>query len=117
MHCAGIVKSSTRLTLSCATSLIFYFSFSILVPSFAEIGTQITSPPNASGISPFYDKSSMTASISASGLSILLMATMRGMRMVAARSITSTVCYWTLSTAEITKMMMSVTLAPRDLMF
>ena len=34
-----------------------------------------------------------------------------------ASSITSTVYFWTLSTADMTKMIMSVTLAPLDLMF
>jgi len=57
----------------------------------------------------------MTVSGSAAGRSILLIATITGIRIALASSMTSTVCGWTDSIAEMTKIMMSVTLAPLTL--
>jgi len=96
---------------------IFFFKTSKLIYSFAEIGKQITSPPNSSGINPYADKSNITDSTSASGLSILLIATIKGMCICLAKLITSIVCYWMDSTAEITRIIMSVTFAPLALIF
>ena len=97
--------------------MIFYSRILILVPSFALIGTHITSPPNSYGTKLCVARSSKTLSTSAAGLSILLIATNIGILSDLAISITSTVYGCTLSIAETTKIMRSVTLAPLSLKF
>ncbi len=70
-------------------------------------------PPHSSGIRPRSDSSRFTRSAFASGLSILLMATMIGTPAAFAWSMASRVCGMTPSSAATTRMTMSVTLAPR----
>ena len=89
--------------------------FSIPSPVFAEILTNRQSPPKSSGTISFAIISFRTFSISDSGLSILFIATMIGTTDALACSIDSTVCGFTPSLAATTRMIISVTLAPRAL--
>ena len=86
------------------------------VPCLAEIGTVIVLPPQSSGIRLSAAKSCLTLSILASGLSILLIATIIGRPADFIILIDSFFWGWMLSSAAITKMAISATLAPRDLM-
>ncbi len=61
-----------------ANSDIFYSNNLILTFSLAEIGTVIIFPSKSSDIIPSHSKSNKTFSTSASSLSILLIATIRG---------------------------------------
>lgn len=81
------------------------------------MGTQIWFPPISSGNKSCEARSNIVAFTSASGLSILFMAIINGICDALASSITSTVYFCIDSTAEITKIIMSVTLAPLDLIF
>jgi len=116
VHWALTEKSSVRFNLLLATIMILSLSKFKLTFSLAEIGTQMQSPSSCSGTTSCDYRSSMVFSTSASYRSILLMATMRGICISLAKLITSIVCCYTLSTAEITRIIMSVTLAPLDLM-
>ena len=82
-------------------------------PFNAEIGTKIVSPPQASDTKPCSVSSCITRSGLAVGLSILLTATMIGTSAALAWLIASTVCGITPSSAATTKMVKSVTFAPR----
>ena len=83
------------------------------VPCSAEISTTIVSPPHFSGTRPYSLICWSTRSGLASALSILLTATMSGTSAALAWLIASTVWGMTPSSAATTRMMMSVTLAPR----
>ncbi len=82
-------------------------------PVLAETFTIMVSPPHSSVRTSYWVSSCMTLSGLASGLSILLMATMIGTPAARAWWIASTVCGMTPSSAATTRMTMSVTLAPR----
>ena len=82
-------------------------------PVTAEILMKGTSPPHASGVIPASFISVKTRSILASGLSILLTATIIGTFALLAWSIASLVCGLTPSSAATIMMTISVTLAPR----
>ena len=89
----------------------FKFSF-----FFADTLTKITSPPRFSGTRPLSISSFLTFSVFASGLSILLMATMIGTSAELAWLMASTVCGITPSSAATTSTTISVTRAPLALM-
>ena len=76
---------------------------------FADTSTMTVLPPHSSGIRPSSDSSRFTRSGLASGLSILLIATMIGTPAAFAWSIASRVCGITPSSAATTRMTMSVT--------
>ncbi|GIX22157.1 MAG: hypothetical protein KatS3mg121_0940 [Gammaproteobacteria bacterium] len=82
-------------------------------PVRADTGTNMTSPPQSSGINSYLLSACLTRSGSASGLSILLTATTIGTPAALACSIASTVCGITPSSAATTSTTMSVTRAPR----
>ena len=79
----------------------------------ADTGTQMTSPPHSSGTSSYSVSCCMTRSGFASGLSILLMATMIETPAALAWLIDSTVCGMMPSSAATTRTAMSVMSAPR----
>ena len=96
-----------------ATSRIISIRSSRPVFCLADTATAITSPPYSS-IRTFMSASScFTRSGLASGLSILLMATIIGTRAARTWSIASLVCGMTPSSAATTMIAMSVTCAPR----
>ena len=80
----------------------------------ADTGTMTTSPPQSSASKPRSANCCFTRSGVASGLSILLMATMMGTLAARAWSIASKVWGMTPSSAETTSTTMSVILAPRE---
>ena len=86
---------------------------SIPSPVIADRLTNMVSPPHSSGITSNLDNSCLTRSGSASGLSILLIATINGTEPALACWIASSVCGITPSSAATTRMTISVTLAPR----
>ena len=79
----------------------------------AETSTITVSPPHSSGIKPLSESWRFTRSGCASGLSILLMATMIGTPAARACEIASSVCGIMPSSAATTSTTMSVTFAPR----
>mmetsp|Transcript_5269 Transcript_5269/g.15481 ORF Transcript_5269/g.15481 Transcript_5269/m.15481 type:complete len:232 (-) Transcript_5269:723-1418(-) len=81
-------------------------------PVFAEIGIIGVSPPHSSQVKPTLAISPRTNSISAAGLSILLMATIIGTSAACACATASSVCGLNPSSAATMMMAMSVTLAP-----
>ncbi len=85
---------------------------SILMRCLAETSTQTVSPPQSSGTRPCSASCFLTLSILAPGLSILFMATIMGISAAIAWSIASIVWGWTPSSAETTRMAISVTLEP-----
>ena len=95
------------------TSRIISSSRSRFCRFLADTSTMTVWPPHSSGIRPRSDSSRLTRSGFASGLSILLMATMIGTPAAFAWSIASRVCGMTPSSAATTRMTMSVTRAPR----
>ena len=74
---------------------------------------KIVSPPQSSGLRPWFASSPLTLSAFAVSRSILLTATMIGTSAARAWSIASTVCGITPSSAATTSTTMSVTSAPR----
>ena len=100
-------------SLSSASRLTFSKSVSIPAPVFAEIGQTIVSPPHSSGSKPFSVKPVFTLSRLASGLSILLTATIIGTSAAFAWLIASIVCGIIPSSAATTKIAISVACAPR----
>ena len=88
-------------------------SVSIPSPDLAETGTNSVVPPQSTGISSYSVISCFTLSILAPGLSILLTATMISIPAALAWLIASTVWGITPSSAAITKIAISVELAPR----
>jgi len=96
-----------------ATSRIISSIWSMLMSFLADTSTKTLLPPHSSGINPISERSRLTRSMLASGLSILLMATMMGTPAARACWIASTVCGMTPSSAATTRMTMSVTWAPR----
>ena len=97
--------SATRRTVSKSSS-IFWLNL-------AEISTNSESPPQAVDITPCSANSPMTRSGLAPGLSILLIATMIGTLAAFEWLMASIVCGITPSSAATTKMVISVTDAPR----
>ena len=83
------------------------------LPVLAETSTNIVSPPHSSGTTPCPERSCLTRSGFASGLSILLSATTIGTLAALAWCIASIVCGITPSSAATTRITMSVSLAPR----
>ena len=79
----------------------------------AETGTMTVSPPQSSASRPRSASCCLMRSGWASGLSILLIATMIGTLAALAWSMASSVCGITPSSAATTSTTMSVTLAPR----
>ena len=96
-----------------ATSRIISSSRSRLVCSLAETGTITVSPPQSSASRPRSASCCLMRSGCASGLSILLIATMIGTSAARAWSMASSVCGITPSSAATTSTTISVTLAPR----
>ena len=96
-----------------ATSRIISSSRSRFVFVLAETGTMTVSPPQSSASRPRSASCCLTRSGWASGLSILLIATMIGTSAALAWSMASSVCGITPSSAATTSTTMSVTLAPR----
>jgi len=94
-------------------SAVISSSCSIPVPFLAEVGTKIVWPPQSSGTRSRFASSRLTRSGSASGLSILLTATMIGTFAARAWLMASCVCGITPSSAATTRMTMSVAWAPR----
>ena len=88
-------------------------SLSRLIFLVADTSTSSTSPPSDSTCTSCCSSSVRTRSGLASGLSILLMATIIGTFAALACWIASTVCGITPSSAATTSTTMSVTLAPR----
>ena len=86
-------------------------------PCFAEISTDGIFPPHDSRRILFSASSFLTRSEFASGLSILLIATMNGMPVSRRMAIASFVCGFTPSSAATTKIPMSATDAPRERIF
>ena len=82
-------------------------------PVFAETSNSSVSPPSDSTTTSWLRSSVRTRCGSASGLSILLIATISGTLAALACEIASTVCGMTPSSAATTSTTMSVTLAPR----
>ncbi len=83
------------------------------MPVLAEMGQMIVSPPQSSATRPYSVSCCLMRSGLASGLSILLMATMMGISAALAWLIDSTVCGLMPSSAATTRMAMSVIIAPR----
>ena len=79
----------------------------------ADTSTSTTSPPKDSTCTSYCNSSVRTRSALASGLSILLIATIIGTLAALAWLIASMVCGITPSSAATTRITMSVTLAPR----
>ena len=98
-------RSATRQIISISR---FRFCFCL-----AETSTNTVVPPQSSGSSPRSASCFLTRSGMASGLSILLTATMIGTSAALAWSMASRVCGMTPSSAATTSTTMSVTLAPR----
>ena len=82
-------------------------------PVLAEISTLTILPPHVSTRRPSLDSCCLTRSALASGLSILLMATMMGTPAALAWSMASLVWGMTPSSAATTRTTMSVSRAPR----
>ena len=82
-------------------------------PVLADNGTNCTSPPQSSGTTSCWMRPCLTFSGFASGLSILLTATISGTLAARACLIASTVCGLTPSSAATTRMTISVACAPR----
>ena len=91
-----------------ACSRIAFSRSSIPVPAFADTGMNCASPPHSSGITPYWESSFLTRSMSASGLSILFTATTRGTCAAFACWIASMVCGITPSSAATTSTTISV---------
>src|SRR6266446_308659 len=106
---SGLARSSRK----SATSRMVSSSFSMPFFCFAETSTNSVSPPQSADIRPASASWRLTRSICASGLSILLIATMIGTLAALAWSIASLVCGMTPSSAATTSTTMSVTFAPR----
>ena len=106
---SGLALSSRK----SATSKIVSSSFSMPIFFFAETSTNSVSPPHSAGIRLFSVSCRFTRSSCASGLSILLIATMIGTLAARAWSIASFVCGITPSSAATTSTTISVTFAPR----
>ena len=83
------------------------------MPVLAEMGQIIVSPPQSSATSSYSVSCCLIRSGLASGLSILLMATMMGIFAALAWLMDSTVWGIMPSSAATTRMAMSVTMAPR----
>ena len=96
-----------------ATSRTISIRSSMPVRCFALTGTAMMSPPYSSMSTPLSASSCLTRSGWASGLSILLIATIIGTRAARTWSIASFVCGMTPSSAATTMIAMSVTCAPR----
>ena len=96
-----------------ATSRIISRSCSRFCRFFADTLTKTVVPPHSSGMSPRSESCCFTRSGWASGLSILLTATMMGTPAAFAWSMASRVWGMTPSSAATTRMTTSVTLAPR----
>ncbi len=88
-------------------------SWSTPSPLIAETGTKISSPPHSSATTSSLASSARTRSGSASGLSILLTATIKGTFAARACWMASLVCGITPSSAATTSTTMSVAWAPR----
>jgi len=99
-------------SLTSATVRIVSSSSWMPVPFLAEQLTKIVSPPHSSGMMPRSAISCFTRSGFASGLSILLTATIIGTLAALAWSIASLVCGMTPSSAATTMTAISVTFAP-----
>ena len=82
-------------------------------PVLAEMGQQMVSPPHSSGTRPYSVSCCLTRSGLASGLSILLMATITGISAALAWLMDSMVWGMMPSSAATTRMAMSVIMAPR----
>ena len=82
-------------------------------PVLAEMGQMMVSPPHSSGTSSYLVSCSLMRSGLASGLSILLMATMMGILAALAWLMDSTVWGMMPSSAATTRMATSVIMAPR----
>lgn len=80
---------------------------------FAEMSTNIVSPPYSSGINPYSVSCPRILAGSAPSLSILLTATTIGTSAAWAWLTASTVCGMTPSSAATTRIAMSVAFAPR----
>ena len=102
---------------SCISATNKIFSNNSLIPSpvAAEILLTITSPPHSSGVKPCSTNPVITRSTLASGLSILLIATIIGTPAAFAWSIASTVWGITPSSAATIIITISVIDAPRAL--
>ena len=85
----------------------------MLVPSLAEMSTNIVSPPKSSATKPYSVSCPRIFCGSAPSLSILLTATTIGTSAACAWLMASTVCGMTPSSAATTRMAMSVAFAPR----
>ena len=96
-----------------AWSKTFSSKLSMFKFCLAEISTNGTSPPYASGTTSSETNSLVTRSAFASGLSILLIATTIGTPAALAWAIASLVCGITPSSAATTKITISVAAAPR----
>ena len=83
------------------------------MPVLAEMGQMMVSPPHSSATRPYSVSCCLMRSGLASGLSILLMATMMGISAALAWLMDSTVWGMMPSSAATTRMAMSVTMAPR----
>ena len=83
------------------------------MPVLAEMGHTMVSPPHSSHTSPYSVSCCLMRSGLASGLSILLMATMMGIPAALAWLMDSTVWGMMPSSAATTRMAISVTMAPR----
>ena len=102
-----------RSSIVSACSRIISSSSSTPSPVLAETGHIIVSPPQSSQTMPYFVKSVLTRSGSASGLSILLIATIIGTFAAFAWLMASMVCGMTESSAATTRIAMSVACAPR----
>ena len=87
---------------------------SMFVPFSAETSTAIVSPPQSSGAMPFSCICCFTRSMLAPFASILLIATMMALLASLANLSASSVCGLKASSAAITRIETSVTLAPRS---
>ena len=95
-----------------ATNKTISNNVSMLVFCFADIGTNIVSPPHSSGTSSYFVSSSLTLSTFAPSKSILLTATIIGISAAFAWFIASIVWGFTPSFAATTNIAISVTIAP-----
>ncbi|MMZ61539.1 hypothetical protein D1872_236930 [compost metagenome] len=100
-------------SLTSATSRIISSRSSRPIFCLADTLTKIVSPPHSSGTKPYSVNSCFTLSGLASGLSILLTATIIGSPAALAWLTASTVCGMTPSSAATTMMVISVNWAPR----
>ena len=100
---------------SCISAVRLTISSRLSMPSpvLAEMGQMMVSPPHSSGTSSYLVSCSLMRSGLASGLSILLMATMMGMLAALAWLMDSTVWGMMPSSAATTRMATSVIMAPR----